>query len=198
MRVAAALAGLALLAVPAAAAAQATAPGVLLGEVKSICVAAQGDGARALALADQSGWSPVPDALLKSMTAKLKNGQGRMKSDAAGLQLMLVGSEVRNLGPLPVTLNLCAVGAGVTDPDIVAGAVKAMAGGGATLPSSGGANLWLYQEDPTGPKAIDTNDPAGALAALKARSVRALVYQTMPNALMPKGLSLVGYAVPTS
>ncbi len=93
-----------------------------------VCVASQADPAKALAIADAAGWMPVPQSLMAELSKKdeFRNVQGRMRSDASGLQLMIVGS-----GAFPIAPNLvvpiCGLGVMADPPESMAAEAETFA-----------------------------------------------------------------------
>ncbi|RZJ05014.1 MAG: hypothetical protein EON89_05665 [Brevundimonas sp.] len=95
-------------------AAEAPTPVDLIATVNGICVAAQGDRARAAALAAEAGYSPVPD----SMVPFLRNSSetaGFMRSNAADISFVMTGKITRRVGSQSVVMEFCGVSARPTD-----------------------------------------------------------------------------------
>lgn len=90
------------------------APVDLIATLDAVCVAAQGDRARAAELAAEAGYSPVPD----SMVPGLRNASetaGFMKSSAADIVFVMTGTISRRIGRERVTMEFCGVSARPTE-----------------------------------------------------------------------------------
>ncbi|WGM32530.1 hypothetical protein [Brevundimonas sp. NIBR11] len=86
----------------------------LISTLNSVCVAAQGDRARAAELAAEAGYSPVPE----SMVPRLRNSSDRagfMRSNAADMSIILTGRINRRVGREDVVMEFCGVSARPTD-----------------------------------------------------------------------------------
>ncbi|MFI4950476.1 MAG: hypothetical protein ACHP7A_05495 [Caulobacterales bacterium] len=76
----------------------------------SICVKNAADGAASLAAADAAGWMPIPAPMMQNFSKLgFDNPDGRIKTDAAGLYIVLVGSSSRPIEGLSVSMRVCAV-----------------------------------------------------------------------------------------
>lgn len=196
MRILASFAGIALLSAPAAAIAQATPGGTLVSELKSVCVAAKGDRAAALALADKAGWSPAPDAIIAQVAGKVQDAAGRLKTDSTGFRFLLVGADTRTFAGKPVKVSLCAVGAATEDKGGVSAALQTLAGNVQPQSEANGASIWAFVEGAGEPQPLDTKDSKAVDAAVSSGHARLLVQQTVPVAVFPSGVTIIGYAVP--
>lgn len=196
MRALAAVVSLALFAAPVAARAQSTPGAAIVSDLRSICIAAKGDRAAALALADKDGWSVVPDAMLAQVAGKVQDAAGRLKTDSTGFRFLLVGSDSRAFSGRAVKLSLCAVGAATDDKAGVTAGVQALAGPVQPMNEAGGASIWVFADAPGGPKTLDPKDDKAADAAIQSGQARLLMSQTLPVAAFPSGVTIIGYGVP--
>jgi len=109
--------GLALSAASATALAQdqaAPAPTDLIAALDGICVAAQGDRGQVSSLAQAQGFAPVPE----SMVPRMRNSSDRagfMRTNAADVSLVMVGTMTRRLGGETVVMEFCGVSAQPAD-----------------------------------------------------------------------------------
>ena len=86
----------------------------LIATLDSVCIAAQGDAARAAELATEAGYSPVP----ASMVPTLRNASEQaafMKSNATDLAFIMTGKMSRRVGRERVVMDVCGVSARPTD-----------------------------------------------------------------------------------
>lgn len=196
MRFPAIIGVLALLAAPVVAHAQSTSGGTLVAELKSVCVAAKGDRAAALAIADKDGWSPVPEAMLAQIAGKVQDPAGRLKTDSTGFRFLLVGSDTRAFAGKPVKVSLCAVGAATEDKAGVTAALQTLVGKTAPSSEPNGASLWAFTETGAGPQPLDPKDDKAVDAAVQTGTARLLAQQTVPVAAFPSGVTIIAYAVP--
>jgi hypothetical protein len=77
---------------------------------QKICVANRAAPEAALAAADGAGWMPIPAMLMNGMHANISDPQGRMRTDAKSMQILLVGASSDNvggLGNLGLKMTIC-------------------------------------------------------------------------------------------
>ena len=193
------LAGALLAAAPAAARAEAAAPGVY-GSFQTLCVATGGDRAAALAAADRDGWSPVPDALLSSFAGQFKNASGRLKSSSSGIAFLILGEQEQVEGGQTLHMKACGVGGSASDPAAVASAVQAYAAVPPSDRSTAERSIWAYTEEAGRHAPLSFTDKPALKAALAKGNARVLFEQggPSPSPAMNGQMVVVVLAVPTS
>ena len=80
----------------------------LIATLDAVCVAAEGDAARAAELAVEAGYSPVP----ASMVPNLRNSSEQaafMKSSATDVAFILTGRMSRRVGRERIVMDVCGV-----------------------------------------------------------------------------------------
>lgn len=103
----------AVLAAPAAAssqAAEAPTPIDLIAALNTVCVAAQGDCARAASLAAEAGFSPAPER----MAPRMRNSSdtaGFMRSNATDISFGMTGRTPRRVAGETLVMEFCGVSA---------------------------------------------------------------------------------------
>jgi hypothetical protein len=114
-----------------------------------ICVAAQADPAKALAIVDAAGWMPVPQSLMANFPKndEFRDVQGRMRTDAGGMQLMIVGSGIFPIAP-NLVVPICGVAVIADPPESMAEDAEAFA----AVPDYKGngkhkGKMWIWQLD---------------------------------------------------
>ena len=199
MRRLALLAAALLAAAPAAARAQAAAPG-LYGSFQALCVATGGDRTAALAAADRDGWSPVPDALLASFAGQFKNASGRLKSSSAGIGFLVLGEQEQAQDGQTLHMRACGVGGSTPDPAAVASAVQAYAAVPPSDRSTPGRTVWAYTDEAGRHAPLSFSDRAALKTALAKGNARVLFEQggPSPSPALPGQMVVVVLAVPTS
>ena len=168
--------------------------GPLFDTYQGLCVKTGAAPAAVLSAADAGGWMAIPDAMLLQLSAasKVDGAQGRMKSDSAGLSIVIVGHKAMPVGEDTVNLRFCGV--------------AAMAGGGepsgaelatwAAVPASpelskAGATGYAFTSQGGVHTAVSNPNDAQAKALLKSGRVNMAFSQE------GKGLTLLAFAVPT-
>jgi hypothetical protein len=80
----------------------------LIATLNTVCIAAQGDAARAADLAAEAGYSPMP----ASMIPPLRNGSEQaafMKSNATDVAFIMTGKMNRRVGREQIVMDVCGV-----------------------------------------------------------------------------------------
>ena len=85
--------------------------GPLFDAYLNVCVKSAADAPAALKIADATGWMPIPDAILQQLSVKtgIEGAQGRMKSDSAAINMVLIGHKKMPLGGTALDMRFCAV-----------------------------------------------------------------------------------------
>jgi hypothetical protein len=168
--------------------------GPLFDSYQGLCVKTDAVPAAVLSTADAGGWMAIPDAMLLQLStaSKVDGAQGRMKSDSAGLSIVIVGHKAMPMGDDTLNVRFCAV--------------AAMAGGGeaagaelatwAAVPASpdlskAGATGYAFTSHGGTHAAVTNPNDAQAKALLKSGRVNMAFSQE------GKGLTLLAFAVPT-
>lgn len=86
----------------------------LIATVNQVCVAAQGDRARAAALAGEAGFSPVPATMVPHMRNSSET-VGFMRSNATDISFVMTGKMTRRVEGETVVMEFCGVSARPTD-----------------------------------------------------------------------------------
>ncbi|HWQ88101.1 hypothetical protein [Brevundimonas sp.] len=95
--------------------AQEVAPPIdLIATLNQVCVAAQGDRARAAALAAEAGFSPVPAGMVPRMRNSSET-TGFMRSNATDISFVMTGKMTRRVGGETLVMDFCGVSARPTD-----------------------------------------------------------------------------------
>ena len=186
---------------PVFALAQSTPAPALVGTFRSLCLDTGPAGrTAALAAAEKAGWSPVPDAMLAGFAGQLDKPAGRMKSDASGMQFMVLGEQSRSVGGTMIRMRACGVGGGTPDPTAVDALLQAEAGVAKNAQmSSGQQAAWVYVDEGGRHLSLDAANSGAIKAAVRAGTARFLMKQTRPAAqVSPGGLTIIMMAVPTS
>ena len=194
-----ALALAAALGLPAFAHAQApAAPPSLVDEFKALCVATAADKTAALAAADASGWGPIPEALMAQAAGVMQEATGRLKVDAGGFEVLILGEQAQAMAGMTLRIKACAVIASPPDPAAVEAAAGALAGvAKAPIPGLGdGASLWAFNDTAAGHVLLNPDDKAGVQAAVTAGTARLVFFRPLATPGAPPGLTLLGYGVP--
>lgn len=89
-------------------------PTDIIATVNGICVAAQGDRAKAAALAAEAGYSPVPEAMIPRLRNATERA-GFMRTNAADMSLVMTGRMTRQVGRETIVLDFCGVSVRPTD-----------------------------------------------------------------------------------
>jgi len=91
---------------------------------RNFCVATRGQSASALALADASGWQPLPPQFLSQLPPPFQGAAGRGRQVAGVTQILITASGSQgDLGPARV----CAVGVAPAGASDLAGQLQAFA-----------------------------------------------------------------------
>lgn len=166
----------------------------LFDAYQALCVKSGADVSPALAAADASGWSPVPQVLLQQLGggAGVENAQGRMKSDAAGLSVVIVGHKPLPISGETVDMRFCAVAG--TAP--VSEALKSQLSAWTAVPadpalSATGRTGYIFTDDAGVHTVVSKPEDAQAKALLRSGRVRLAFIQE------GKGMTLLAFAVPT-
>lgn len=86
----------------------------LIATVNEVCVAAQGDRARAAALAAQAGFSPVPASTIPHLRNSSET-TGFMRSNATDISFVMTGKMTRRVEGETLVMEFCGVSARPTD-----------------------------------------------------------------------------------
>lgn len=136
------LAGLMLLTITGSSAAQTPAPDQI-ADLNRICIAAQGDRARAAELAQAAGYSQTPPEMVPERR-NMRDMVGFMKTDAEQARIVLLGRSTRRLGRETVTLNLCAVSARPADHRALQTRLRQMIGFDEVREGGGDGDTWAW------------------------------------------------------
>jgi len=93
---------------------EAPAPIDLITTVNTVCVAAQGDRARAAALAVEAGFSPTPPDMIPFMRNSSET-VGFMRSNETDIAFVMLGKLTRRVGNRQVMMDFCGVSSRPTD-----------------------------------------------------------------------------------
>lgn len=143
----------ALLGLPAAGWSQTTGepePIDLIETVNTVCIAAQGDRARAAALAADAGFSPVP----ADMVPRLRNSSetaGYMRSNATDMSFVMTGQITRRVGRETVVMEFCGVSARPTDHRALDGRLREVMGFAPVRGAGMEAYAWLQTPEGRAP-----------------------------------------------
>jgi hypothetical protein len=184
----------ALLALALMAGSSAAAAGPLFDTYQGLCVKTAADPAAVLATADGSGWMPIPDALLQQLGAasKVEGAQGRMRSDATGVNIVMIGHKSMPVGGQTVQMRFCAVATSVTAGEPIADELQAWAGV-PSMPELGGPGRagFAFLDQGGVHTAVTKPDDEQAKALLRSGHVSLAFSQE------GKGMNLLAFAVPT-
>ena len=136
------IAGLALLSIAGSAATQTAAPDQI-ADLNRICIAAQGDRARAAELALAAGYSPMPEGMVPERR-NMRDLASFLKSDADQARIVLIGRCTRRIGREEVTLNLCAVSARPADHRPLQARLRQMIGFEPVRQGGGDGDTWAW------------------------------------------------------
>ena len=185
------LAALALAAALSGQAAAAPAAGKdLFPDWRTLCIQHRGDLKAPIAQADGLGWQVAPPEMMKALPAALQDAQGRYMLDGSGVEFVLTGRGNFPVGGKAVKAGVCMVGArpaNATDLIIRAGALA----GVAASRSGGDQTLFAYNDTAGVHTAVDVQDEAAVLAAIKAGTATVVLVQSF------EGGALLAYGVPT-
>jgi hypothetical protein len=126
------------------------APVDLIALLDRVCVAAQGDRARAAALAAEAGFSPVPD----SFRPRLRNSSevaAFMRTNTADMTVIMTGKMTRRLGRERAVLEFCGVSARPTDHRALDARLRTAMGFPPVRDSSMDAYAWLQTPEGRAP-----------------------------------------------
>ena len=166
----------------------------LFDAYQALCVKTAAQPDAVLAAADGAGWQPIPDAMLQQLGSGIavQSAQGRMKSDSAGLTLMVVGHKELPLGGMTANMRFCAVATTSPVDASLAGDFAAWAAVPAEPGlSAAGRNGYVFTDN-GGAHAVVAK-PGDSEAKDLLRSGRANVAVIQEG----KGLNLLAFAVPT-
>lgn len=166
----------------------------LFDAYQSLCVKTAAEPPKTLAAADAAGWMAVPAPLLQQLSkaAAVDGADGRMKSDAAGIGLVLVGHKALPIGGANVDVRICAVA--TTSP--VADALKDELAAWAAVPSEPA----LSGADRTGYEFTDVGGVHAVISKPSDDQARALLrsgHVELAFVQVSKGLTLLAFAVPS-
>lgn len=160
---------------------------------RGMCVETGADAASALAEADAAGWMAAPKAMLQTMANDdFQVRDGRLRSNAEGMEFMVVGSGTRPLGRTPFKMNLCLTAFMPGD----GAALKREVAAYAAVPRSpelsrGRAEGYVFTQSAMGHQPLKGARDADALEAMRRGSVRMLFVEQRKEG------AFVGYAVPS-
>ena len=166
----------------------------LFDAYQALCVKTGAQTPAVLAAADGDGWQPIPDAMLQQLGAGIavQEAQGRMKSSAAGLTLMVVGHKQLPLGGSTADMRFCAVATtGPVDAGLAGDFAAWAAVPAEPALSAAGRNGYVFTDN-GGAHAV-VSKPGDSEAKDLLRSGRANVAVIQEG----KGLNLLAFAVPT-
>lgn len=86
----------------------------LIAALNTVCVAAQGDRARAATLAAEAGFSPVPESMVPRMRNSSETA-GFMRSNATDIAFVMTGKMTRRVSGETLVMEFCGVSARPTD-----------------------------------------------------------------------------------
>ncbi|THD50941.1 hypothetical protein [Phenylobacterium sp.] len=166
----------------------------LFDAYQALCVKTGAEAPATLAAADAAGWMPLPQPLLQQLSkaAAVDGADGRMKSDAAGIQLLIAGHKTMPIGPANVDVRFCAVATTAA----VADALKSQLAAWAAVPPEPG----LSATDRTGYAFTDAHGVHTVLTKPNDDQALALLrtgHVTMAFIQESKGLNLLAFAVPS-
>ncbi|WP_417232590.1 hypothetical protein [Brevundimonas sp.] len=133
------------------------APVDLIALLDRICVAAQGDRARAAALAAEAGFSPVPD----SFRPRIRNSTETaafMRTNTVDMTVVMTGKMTRRLGRERAVLEFCAVSARPTEHRALDARLRAAMGFASVRDSRMDIYAWLQTPEGRAP-ARSLSDP---------------------------------------
>ena len=160
MHLAPVIAGLALLTIAGSAATQTAAPDQI-GDLNRVCIAAQGDRARAAELAQAAGYSPTPPEMVPERR-NMRDLTGFLKTDADQVRFVLIGRSTRRIGRDEVTLNLCSVGARPADHRALQTRLRQMIGFDPVREGGGPGDTWAWLSQDGGRAPIRNLNDANA------------------------------------
>ena len=178
-----------------AAASSAAHAGPLFDSFQTVCAKTDAAPAAAMAATDAAGgWMPLPDALLQQLSASLgvDGGQGRLKSDAGGLSVVIVGHKKMPAGGTSIDVRFCAVGAAAATNEPVGDELAAWAAVPAAPGMAGEGRTGYFFSDNDGVHAA-LSDPNSPQSLALIRSGRAKIAMSQAA----KSMTLLAYAVPT-
>lgn len=162
----------------------------LFPDWRTLCVQHRGDIAAPIAQADGLGWQVAPPDMMKALPAPLHDAQGRYMLDGSGVEFVLTGRGDFPVGGKPVKASVCMVGARRVNPTELIIKAGALAGVAASR-SGGDQTLFAYNETSAGHTALNVQDDAAVLSAVKAGAATVVLVQTF------EGGALLAYAVPS-
>ncbi len=129
----------------------------LLATLDAVCIAAQGDAARAAELAAEAGYSPVPDSMVPSLRNASEKA-GFMKSTAADVTFIMTGKMNRRVGRAQIAMDFCGVSARPTEHRALDQRVRQVMGFAPVTDFGMDAYAWLQTPDGRAPTR-DLRDP---------------------------------------
>ena len=184
------LAALALAAALSGQAAAAPAAGPdLFPDWRTLCVQHRGDIKAPIAQADGLGWQVAPPEMMKALPATLQDAQGRYMLDGSGVEFVLTGRGAFPVGGKDVKAEVCMVGG--RPADATALIIKAGRLAGVPASRSGGDQTVFAYTEGAQNTALNVQDDAAVLAAVKAGAATVVLVQAF------EGGALLAYAVPS-
>jgi len=164
----------------------------LFATFENVCLAAHGDGQAALAKADAAGWMPMPQALIKQLSAEdgFKDVKARIRSTDASLDMILVARMEGDIRKVSVSFQFCAVASLPPQPELKARLVDWS--GVAPSPDMGGRGRigFVFIEDGGRHTAVETNT-SNTLKLIRDGRIRVTAVQD------DKQMTMALYAIPT-
>ncbi len=142
----------------------AAAPVDLIATLNDICVAAQGDRARAAALAAEAGFSPVPADVVPRMRNSSETA-GFMRSNATDISFVMTGEITRRVGRETVVMEFCGVVARPTDHRALDERLRQVMGFAPVRGAGMEAYAWLQTPEGRAPSRSLTDPQVLAMAA---------------------------------
>jgi hypothetical protein len=168
--------------------------GPLFDAYLGVCVKSGAEATSALAAADASGWMPIPQALLGPLAANagIEGVQGRMKSDSAAINLVLVGHKKLPLGGATADMRFCAVATTSAPAEPLKAELDAWAAVSPMAELAGDGRVGYAFTDKAGVHTVVAKpDDEKARALVRSGSLNMAFIQE------GKGMNLLAFAVPT-
>lgn len=160
-----------------------------LADVRTFCVDTNADAARALAAADAAGWQPVPTAMLGEPRPGMSNMQGRLRTSAAGFQVLITADGTQPVAGETMDMSICIVGGQGGDAAGLGRAIAEYTGSPGERRPGQTSTLYSFADTPAGRRALGSDDP-DAEALLRAGRMRMMFLEESA------GMVMAGYGVP--
>ncbi len=129
---------------------QSSEPIDLIATLDTVCIAAQGDAARAAEMAAEAGFSPVPASMLPSLRNASEQA-GFMKSSAADVAFVMTGKMNRRLGRERVVMEVCGVSSRPAEHRALEQRLRAVMGFAPVTDGGMEVYAWLQTEEGRAP-----------------------------------------------